>query len=61
MKMKTLTDYPLALGEALRRADLRAKRRQKRASFVRRLLGKREPRTNVVRFEGGETVFSEGR
>lgn len=63
--MKTLSDYPLALGEALRRAEAKALRRRNRSRLRQVLLRalcvplwlKRE-RTNVVHFSDTEIVIS---
>src|ERR1700687_1959952 len=35
MKIKTISDYPLLVGEILRRSELRKNRRQRRAVFFR--------------------------
>ena len=35
--IRTLSDYPLLLGEVLRRGDLRRQRRAKRAGFAQKL------------------------
>jgi hypothetical protein len=48
----TLSDYPLLIGEILRRDDVRAVRRAKRRSFLfdlGRVLGMRVPRTVGIR------------
>jgi hypothetical protein len=49
---RTLSDYPLLIGEILRRDDIRAVRRAKRRSFLfdlGRVLGARIPRAVGVR------------
>jgi hypothetical protein len=49
---RTLSDYPLLIGEILRRADVRAVRRAKRRSFLfdlGRVLGVRVPRAIGIR------------
>ena len=49
---RTLSDYPLLIGEILRRDDIRTVRRAKRRSFLfdlRRVLGMRMPRAVGVR------------
>jgi hypothetical protein len=51
----TLSDYPLLIGEILRRDDIRAVRRAKRRSFLfdlGRVLGMRVPRTVGIRKNG---------
>ena len=37
MKIKTVSDYPLLVGEILRRSELRQNRRARRAAFWKRL------------------------
>ncbi|MBV9877173.1 MAG: hypothetical protein JO025_20760 [Verrucomicrobia bacterium] len=49
---RTLSDYPLLIGEILRRDNIRAVRRAKRRSFLfdlRRVFGMRMPRAVGVR------------
>jgi hypothetical protein len=49
---RTLSDYPLLIGEILRRDDIRTVRRARRRSFLfdlRRVLGMRVPRAVGIR------------
>lgn len=56
--LQTISDRPLLIGAILARSARRAERR----AFWRRLFGlERAARTIVVRFPGGETIYSPGR